>query len=130
MEAQLYENLGGQHITPDGTRVEHGKTFHSDDPNLCKKFPNKFKRCHIDAPPAQPVNSTPATPVAESEKAVDEKSGPKDVTDEFLEAAKNDLVVEKDSRGWHVRDSDETEAINNKPLKKKEVADFIKKYLA
>ena len=43
-----YRNEGGGHVLPCGTNVAPNDTFESDDPDLCKKFPNKFVRVHAD----------------------------------------------------------------------------------
>jgi hypothetical protein len=126
-----YLNKGGVHIGPGGVVVEPGKTFVSNDPELCVKFPNKFELIHPEVP-TPVLRQSVDTPEPEktevqvaAEKGAEGIAAPgKDVTSEFDGAADGGLTVRKDKRGWWVYDEGE-DAINEKPLKKREVPVFI-----
>lgn len=111
MATHTYRNLGGQHILLDGTTIEKGEVFECDDPELLTKFPQKFERVH----PGE----------AEGAPTAGDRT---DVTTDFPEAAEADLTVLKDRKGWFVFDEGD-EPLNEKPLKKKDVAAFIETYL-
>lgn len=125
MGAYRYRNNGGQHVFLDNTVVEHGETFVCDDPDLMTKFPQKFTRVYDEPTPAE---KTPVQEAAEkgAAGAAPKKAIPefKDVTDEFPEAGKADLRVLKNKAGWWLYDDDD-DPVNEKALKKKEVAEAI-----
>ena len=114
MSTTTVKNLGGGHNLADGTVVGHGETFEheGDFDALCKKFPNKFERCH--------KAETGGTATADDRQ---------DVTTEFPEAAEAGLTVLKDKKGWSVYDEGD-EPIEGTPCTKGKVKAAIEKYLA
>lgn len=133
-----YRVLGGLHRLPDGTIVKKGEIFESPDTRLVEKFRNKFERV---VPAPAPINTqnvatpeaekTPVQKAAEAGAAEILPNGQQDMTAEFPKAQEANLVVTKDRRGWYVYDADDRDgAINEKPLKKKDVPGFLEEYLA
>ncbi len=129
----LYKNLGGEHRCVNGEIVKQGETFESDDGNLCKKFPNKFKRVTVEAPPSNAVPPPPVLVESPSPESKDRDTKGQDVTGDFPLASKNDLIVRKDSRGWWVFDEEDDnggkEALHEKSLKRKDVVSFITEFV-
>lgn len=108
-----YKNEGGEHVitTEAGDIViGPGAEFSCDDPELCKKFPNKFTVVGSATPPAKPTANDPV-----------------DVTDDFQEAVDGDLTVTKEKGKWYI--FDDGAAINEDGLKKKDVVATITEYL-
>lgn len=115
------------------------------DRDLMEAFPNKFERVDVAEEPASP--STPFKPSAEEKTAVqkaaeegakdvsppeDPKSNPlgRDVTKRFPKALEEEFLVFADGGAFSVSEADEpAEALNNKPLKRKDVDSFIREYL-
>ena len=135
----LYRVLKGQHRLLDGTVLKSGETFEHADLALRKKFPNKFEQ--VVAPPAPVAQvTTQSVGTSEAEKTDVQKaaevgaaeiiSGYQDMTAEFPVAGEADLRVTKSRQGWYVFDEDSDEPVNEKPLKKREVAAFLEEYLA
>jgi hypothetical protein len=133
-----YINKGGLHTLADGTKVPGGETFESTDPNLCAKFPLKFEKA---GSVKKPVNATTAAPEPESTATPSEENkaisgqtvaenAPQDVTAEFTVDSDGSLTVLRDKKGWAVFEDGDDDALNDKPLKKKEVQPFIDDYLA
>lgn len=122
---QTVKNVGGAHMLPDGSIIEHKGTFEYDGDikELQRRFPNKFEA--VVLPTATPT-PTPSTDPEPKEPVVPEVD-PVDVTEEFPTAGENDLTVVKDKAGWWVLDDDKR--VNEKPLRKKDVADEIDRYL-
>lgn len=123
-----YLNTGGRHTTLSGMVVKNGEYFDSDDPDLDKKFPNKIVLFVEPVVVAAPVDApvVEAAPVVEI-PATDDKV---DVTADFPEAATGNLVVKRDRAGYWVYDeTSDDESVNEEPLKKKDVASFVKVYL-
>jgi len=135
----LYRVLKSQHRLLDGTVLKSGETFESNDPRLIEKFPNKFEQVvALPAPVAQATTQSVGTPEAEKtdvQKAAEAGAaeilpGHQDMTTEFPVAGEAGLRVTKTRQGWYVFDEDSDEAVNEKPLKKREVAAFLEEYLA
>jgi len=143
-----YKNNGGQHALPGGKVVATGETFDATDPDLAKKFPNKFTVVGVvespDAEPlGEPLKAAPAPvapPAAPAPVEVTEppegtggadngKADGTDVTADFPEAKKNELTVTKDAAGYWVRDDGDatnTSALRSKTAVNKEIARYIK----
>jgi hypothetical protein len=123
-----YLNTGGRHTTLDGMVIKNGECFDSDDPDLDIKFKNKITK-FVEPPVVQAAKVEVAVaeaPVVEA-PATDEKQ---DVTDEFPEAKNGNLTVMRDKAGWYVYDAaSDVDSVNEEPLKKKDVAPFVKTYL-
>jgi len=82
-----------------------------------------------DEPPP-PKTKKEVTAAAEAARvAKGRKEDKKNVTKDFKNA-NEEVVVLKDSKGWYVYDADDMkEPINDKPLFKKNVEDFLAEYL-
>lgn len=150
MEKKVYLNKAGKHSCLDGTVVPHGKTVETEE-DLIAKFGRKFELVTPvnpiqaaaetgasgllvpDGPALAPADGGGGANSADAaENATDGAQAPAgmtDVTEEYPAAAKADLTVCHNKRGWWVFDAG-TEAVNEKPLKKKDVEVFIKDYLA
>lgn len=120
-----YRNIGGLFVDGDGVHHPHGTVFESADPDLRKKFANKFEVVH---PEPDVFKSKPKHKAkAESGAKALAKVEPRDVTAEFPVAINNALLVFKDERGWWVRDGNDP--VNSEPLPKEEVVKAIADYL-
>lgn len=141
----------GSHVEKD--KDGNAVTYHSKDGriidtemDLVKRFPNKFERVEVnptaESSPkeeAAPVVEEAAPVVVEDEVAqVEEKSKPKskthplgrDVTKRFPKADKNDFKVFSQGGAFSVVEADEdTVPLNEKPLHKKGVDNFITEFL-
>jgi len=140
-----YLNEGGDHYTAggeqDATCHKHGAIFDSDDPDLCEKFPCKFKRIYAEVDPTEPIvqdTPTPETPAVDA-PSVDAttgvpivKEGYTDQTVDFPQAADNGLQILRDKRGWWVYEMDSPEdPCHDKALRRKKlVAPWLDAYLA
>lgn len=121
-----YLNKGGSHTLLDGTVVETGQEFDYPDESIETTFMGKFElvRERFVSAPAPAPETDPAKTPADEDDNVPEGT---DVTAEFPDAV-DGIRVTKTSAGWWIYDGD-AEAINEKPLKKKDVADAIQDYL-
>ena len=117
-----YKNIGGDHVFVDGSVVKNGDVCTCDE-DLCAKFVNKFERVHADETTTPAPKKKPKVP-----QKPETETGPVDVTDDFEGAAENDLKVIKENNGWSI--IDDGEVVNEKPLRKKEVAGTIEEYLS
>ena len=143
----------GSHVEKD--KDGNAVTYHSKDGriidtemDLVKRFPNKFERVEVNPTAksspkdeAAPVVEEAAPVVVEDEVAqVEEKSKSKskskthplgrDVTKRFPKADKNDFKVFSQGGAFSVVEADEdTVPLNEKPLHKKGVDDFITEFL-
>jgi len=102
--------------------------------DLCALFPGKFER--VEVFPNKPEPTPEPEPEEQEEKEEDtpakEERHPlgRDVTDSFPEAKEEDLKVFADGGAYSVVEPDEdNKPLNEKPLKKRSVSTFIKKYL-
>ena len=141
MEKRTYINNGGAHTGLDGVVTERGKTIETEE-DLIAKFGSRFELV-TPAAPVLPPGVEQVGPVAAQGNEVAAAAttgaagvanpgigvGMDDVTDEWPEAKAGDLTVCHDKRGWWVFDGT-VDAANEKALKKKDVATFIKEYLA
>ncbi len=118
---------GGTVVTEEDLIAKFGSRF-----VLVAPAPPLVVDDNTPAPPQDAeVPAAPATVGAGGENAAtgNVERGMDDVTGEFPEAAATDLTVCKDKRGWWVFDG-AADAANEKALKRKDVSDFIKEYLA
>lgn len=132
-ELVKYRNKGGNHTTQAGAVAGRGDVF-MDVPGLDAKFENKFEVVQdgqevavTATPPAQaggPEEGAQAEGPAEGAQAEGEL-----VTEEWPTAVEADLEVRKlpGGKGWVVWD--DGVVVTEKPLKKREVSDFIKEFL-
>jgi hypothetical protein len=114
-------------------RPEDGHVFETDR-DLVAMFPNKFERVHVPGDEGAEDEASPPKPKKESKPKKDDAPPPKplgrDVTKRFPKAAEEDFKVFSDGGAFFVAEADEpTVALNEKPLKKKDVIPFIKEYL-
>ena len=127
-----YINNGGEHRVGK-LIVAHGETFYSDDPDLLKKFPVKFALYNPEAAAAKEAEEVEEDKDKDTsgEGGEGNKGGEedKDVTSDFPIAVENKLTVTKDKKGWWVFDGDK-EPVNEKPLLKGKVEEYITELLA
>ncbi len=120
---------------PDGKPVVYtqGDVIESDH-DLEAMFAGKFERVQVgdvkDADPDPEEDPTLPPPPPPSTEPVENPLG-KDRTEKFPKAAEEDFMVfYKRGKGFSVVEADEpTVPLNEDPLKKDEVADFIDEYL-
>jgi len=154
MAKQTYKVKGGKHRIGK-TVYTAGQTFESTD-ELSRMFPFKFKLVESpgvgdvvatqpDIPlPKTKITKIPeegASPIPEEEtpKIIDEKTPPipdpatnvhgEDVSSEFPDAAKADLVVYKKGAWYVVVDADDGEVMTEKKLRKPQVKPFLVEYV-
>lgn len=132
-ETTRLRNVGGGHRFPgggenflEGRTVAPGEVFEyeGDAEALCRTFPNKFERVIEEAPAEE---REPPKTDGEGDDDTPPEGEREDVTGDFPDAKSNGLRVFRDSRGWWLRDDEED--VNDKPLRKKDVAGAIKDYL-
>lgn len=117
------ETAAGKEVAGPGDVVE-------SDNDLCKMFPNKFKRL-ISKKAQDDDAEAEAVPVEEADAApVTKDLGMEDVTGEFKKAKDNDLkVLFTEGKGYSFFDGEEL--LNDKPIKSKPKANaFLDKHLA
>lgn len=151
-----FKLLTGIHQDASGKNYKAGDIVPSTA-NLAEVFVHKFEEVAPSTTPSKPTAPVGLPPAPDADKAQvtgeqqppagdksNEEEPPlshpdgtgrgelgKDVTADFVEAKDADLKVFTKG-GWHyVTEPDKTDkALNEKALKKGEVADFIKKFLA
>lgn len=145
MKFRLKPNTGSHAGPGEGGKFKTykpGDTVESEQ-DLCKVFPNKFERIPDEAPSS-------FSPSTEEQKAAVSKAAKKgakgvappeteepepnplgrDVTKRFPTAQEEDFQVFADGGAFSVVEADDpTEALNDKPLKRKDVEPFIRQYL-
>lgn len=150
-----YENVGGSHTTADGRIIKKGEVFSDPDPDLCDKFPNKFRKVTPatevpekaddgggSAPSTQDGAKTPPVATTGGDTGTDTGSGDgggqadntaqrdgDDVTDEFAEVEGTELRVYKVAKGWSVYHGNDKDPLNEKPMLRRDVAAFVEAYL-
>lgn len=122
-----YQVKGGTYQDLQGKNHPIGSLIESEE-DLSAKFPNVFEAVLVMSPAVAP---TLAPVVKTDDDGGDDgeeiPEGHTDVTEKFPAAVKNDLLITRDKAGYWMHDGDEIQ--NEKPLKQKDVAAYIKEYL-
>lgn len=123
----LHKANTGLHSFGKGKGVSKAGQTVQSDLELDKLYPEKFEKVlQYAPPPAAEGAEDEADPSTQPAKAAESLGA--DVTEQFKDAAKQDLLVFKSGKEYHIASEDEpTVALNPAPLPtKKDVETFLK----